>query len=569
MITKKSIMIKYLFLFIPIIAFSQSRDYKNKVKSPSYSFLTEIEINKTRYLEDYILKATKLGYELLRNNDGEVITKTGPTNSILLKKSVDNDEHFPPWAFGDIYKKVFFLGDNIEGANPLCVITEIFLIEYENLSQTTIKNFYSSTSDFILKHINFYNKINSTKITFDKPLQYLRANINKYPFVNMVNYSYVKNGFEFKNSFSYSERSERVNGNDGKPYSYHYLGFQNNSDIWDNIISLYEGYEDLADNKRTALENLRDNIGDKNIKEINTYDLHEMVQFFIDDCKRSNIIVPSIETLSATFKPLEEGVIALAYGMNNDNQIFISVDPKNWDNSDITKKWYVIYHELGHDVLNLDHGEGGKMMFNFADREYTWDEFYKDKDYMFDYVLNRQVKKTDPPSLTLDIDSKTYSIGDFVNGGVVFWLDSTGQHGLVCALSDSAINAEWGCYDYDLPNVPNVQYNGGYPEGSGTEIGDGFNNTNNILNDCPTSPAALAARSLGKDWFLPSTKELNQMYINKRVLERFPGFVPFSGVYHTSTENSIYNTWKQNFGKGNLLNSNKFTKFSVRAVRAF
>ena len=89
--------------------------------------------------------------------------------------------------------------------------------------------------------------------------------------------------------FSYSERSERVYGNDGKPYSYHYLGFQNNSDIWDNIISLYEAYEDLADNKRTALENLRDNIGDKNIKEINTYDLHEMVQFFIDDCKRSNI----------------------------------------------------------------------------------------------------------------------------------------------------------------------------------------------------------------------------------------------------------------------------------------
>ena len=25
--------------------------------------------------------------------------------------------------------------------------------------------------------------------------------------------------------------------------------------------------------------------------------------------------------------------------------------------------------------------------------------------------------------------SATYSIGDVVNGGVVFWLDSTGQHG--------------------------------------------------------------------------------------------------------------------------------------------
>ena len=53
--------------------------------------------------------------------------------------------------------------------------------------------------------------------------------------------------------------------------------------------------------------------------------------------------------------------------------------------------------------------------------------------------------------------STTYSIGDIVNGGVVFWLDSTGQHGLVVAFSDVATSVEWGCYSTDLPNVPNVQ----------------------------------------------------------------------------------------------------------------
>ena len=54
--------------------------------------------------------------------------------------------------------------------------------------------------------------------------------------------------------------------------------------------------------------------------------------------------------------------------MGDDSKIVIKVDPKKWQNSSKQKKWYIMYHELGHDVLNLNHGEGGKMMFNFADR---------------------------------------------------------------------------------------------------------------------------------------------------------------------------------------------------------
>ncbi|MDB2495459.1 hypothetical protein N9X07_04660, partial [Flavobacteriaceae bacterium] len=75
-------------------------------------------------------------------------------------------------------------------------------------------------------------------------------------------------------------------------------------------------------------------------------------------------------------------VIALSYGMNNDSKIIIKVDPKKWAEASLEKKWYILYHELGHDILNLEHGEGGKMMFNFADKEYSWDDFIEDKKYM-------------------------------------------------------------------------------------------------------------------------------------------------------------------------------------------
>ena len=163
--------------------------------------------------------------------------------------------------------------------------------------------------------------------------------------------------------------------------------------------------------------------------------------------------------------------------------------------------------------------------------------------------------------------SWTYNIGDFVNGGVVFWIDSTGQHGLVVAFSDVATSVQWGCYNTDLPNVPNVQTFP--PVGQGAEIGHGFNNTNAILYDCPNAPAALAARSLGADWFLPSINELNQMYINKTTLEAVDGFSPFSNYDWSSTEADNVSAWRQSFDGGTQTNYNKGIPGNVRAVRAF
>ncbi|MDA9970343.1 DUF1566 domain-containing protein [Flavobacteriaceae bacterium] len=168
-----------------------------------------------------------------------------------------------------------------------------------------------------------------------------------------------------------------------------------------------------------------------------------------------------------------------------------------------------------------------------------------------------------------DATSPTYSIGDIVNGGVVFWLDSTGQHGLVAAFSDVATSVEWGCLSTDLPNVSNVPYNGGVPTGSGAEIGDGFNNTNDILQDCPTAPAAFAARSVGAQWFLPSAKELNQMYVNKTTLEAVSGFDDLNGYYWSSTEYGFDNAWRQDFSSGVQFDPSKSTTYYVRAVRAF
>jgi len=179
--------------------------------------------------------------------------------------------------------------------------------------------------------------------------------------------------------------------------------------------------------------------------------------------------------------------------------------------------------------------------------------------------------KVEVDALIANLQSKTEArVGDIRAGGVVFWVDpSDNRHGLVCAFSDYSTYVEWGCSGTDLSSVSNVPYNGGNPVGSGAEIGDGFNNTNNIIKDCSTAPAALAARSLGAQWFLPSINELNQMYINSATLEAVSGFSAFSNYYWSSTENDNYGAWLQYFTNGYQGPSNKDSTCNVRAVRAF
>jgi hypothetical protein len=170
------------------------------------------------------------------------------------------------------------------------------------------------------------------------------------------------------------------------------------------------------------------------------------------------------------------------------------------------------------------------------------------------------------------------AIGDKRAGGIVFWVDPTDNtHGLVSAFSDYIGTEVWGCYPTDLPNVPNVPWNGASTVGLGAEIGDGESNTAKMLIDCPTSPAALAARSLGPEWFLPSILALGEMYSNRVTLEAVAGFNAFvsSGGINNSkywSSSEINGNWSHNFSffDGGFNYNNKSTSIlRVRAVSAF
>ena len=106
--------------------------------------------------------------------------------------------------------------------------------------------------------------------------------------------------------------------------------------------------------------------------------------------------------IDTSFKSLEGNDIAISSGMNKNNKIVIRIDPEKWENASTAKKWYILYHELGHDVLNLKHGQGGRMMYNFLPKKYTWEDFFKDRDFMFDYYLKNKYKYYFPKSRTFN-----------------------------------------------------------------------------------------------------------------------------------------------------------------------
>lgn len=154
------------------------------------------------------------------------------------------------------------------------------------------------------------------------------------------------------------------------------------------------------------------------------YDLELMVNIFIDDFishfehalkeidifnknkdqevdfKLIKIQLESLKNLlknnliNSVFEELGGDTIATSQGLGYDNEINIKVDPKNWINSSLSTRWYILYHELGHDVLNLKHGQGGgRMMFNYPTKNYSWEDFFNDRHDMFIYYLEKNYPK--------------------------------------------------------------------------------------------------------------------------------------------------------------------------------
>ena len=170
----------------------------------------------------------------------------------------------------------------------------------------------------------------------------------------------------------------------------------------------------------------------------------------------------------------------------------------------------------------------------------------------------------------------TYAVGNAAHGGVVFWVDATGQHGLVCAIFDQSTGIRWdaGTLTWTLANG-----DGPFAGAMNTAIiianqgrGDGSLYAARICNQLQMT---IGGKTYG-DWYLPSKEELNLMFVNRSIISDMclklggSAFNTSTGYYYSSTEYSMDKAWGHAFHSGGYQSVNtKFGKARVRAIRAF
>ena len=169
-------------------------------------------------------------------------------------------------------------------------------------------------------------------------------------------------------------------------------------------------------------------------------------------------------------------------------------------------------------------------------------------------------------------------IGDSYAGGIVFWVDAAGEHGLIAARADQNAGVKWsnggtykltgttgdGLYAGAMNTMLLVaQQTGDTTDGNfAAKVAADYSVQENGTSAC----TGAATEICYGDWYLPSKFELKLLYQNKTAAV-VGGFA--NNDYWSSSENGSGIAWSQYFLNGFQYNTSKLNPLPVRAVRAF
>lgn len=161
-----------------------------------------------------------------------------------------------------------------------------------------------------------------------------------------------------------------------------------------------------------------------------------------------------------------------------------------------------------------------------------------------------------------------FVIGQSYGGGIIFYIDGTGKHGLIAATSDqsSGLGIEWitgGSTQSTLNNNTSTAYGTGQANTNYMIAQTGY--TGGAAQVCDAYSVTVDGVTYS-DWYLPSKDELNLLYLQYVAVG---GFVT-NNDYWSSSESGQWYAWVQLLTTGGTQNSNNKDAINpVRAIRSF
>lgn len=246
---------------------------------------------------------------------------------------------------------------------------------------------------------------------------------------------------------------------------------------------------------------------------------------------------------------------------------------------------YVETHTVNTNVnglVTLEIGTGTIITGIFSDIDWLSDTYFIKSETDLDGASNYTISGTSQLlSVPYALHAKTagnvkkYKIGDFAHGGIVFWVDETGQHGLVCSKLNQSSSIKWFGGTFGTTQA----------KGNGVYAGKANNtiiiSTHAIIGDDGNIYAARLCNELEitennityGDWYLPSKFELGLIQQNASIINTTAsangGDNLINDVYWSSTENTMNNAWVVNLSDGQESSVFKSIPNPVRAIRSF
>jgi hypothetical protein len=171
--------------------------------------------------------------------------------------------------------------------------------------------------------------------------------------------------------------------------------------------------------------------------------------------------------------------------------------------------------------------------------------------------------------------SAQHNIGELYDGGVVAWVDPSGQHGFVVSMIDNSTSLTWSnITDYRIGADAQSEWNG---LGNSNAIVGQSGHTSSAAQLCLDYTNDDYGTGVYSDWYLPTRGELNDLLNNLKEVQKIldndnntatTAIKP--DYYWSSSEcNAAYQAFSLNFWAGEQFRDSKSSSNHVRCVRSF